>query len=112
MTHKANSEDSQKEREAIASVQHEIWAHWVKYLFSQCYSDAANYPGCLVIPADKVERWTRQMALSYSELSDKEQENNREQADKVLKALDAIELPKTKLRAFRFSGGMKTRQGL
>lgn len=71
-------------REELAAVQHEIWAHWTKYQFSICQH---NEDGTITIPADKVERWSRQMNTLYSELSDKEKESDRDQADKVLKVL-------------------------
>lgn len=50
-------------REALADVQHAIWAHWMKYQFSVCIK---NEDGSLTIPAEKVERWTRQMNTDYS----------------------------------------------
>lgn len=74
-------------RERLASIQHEIWAHWMKYQFSQCYSDEVKHPGCLIIPTDKVERWKRQMNTPYAELTHKEQESDRHQADKVINAI-------------------------
>ena len=80
----------QKTRETIAAVQHDIWAHWMRYQFSQCYSDA-RHPGCLIVPAEKVERWTRQMNTPYSALTEGEKESDREQADKVLAAIEALE---------------------
>ena len=71
-------------REYLASVQHDIWAHWTRYQFSVC---RRNDDGSITIPADKVERWSRQMETPYSELSDREQESDRKQADKVLAAV-------------------------
>lgn len=69
-------------REQLASEQHGIWAHWMRYLFSRCRWDATN--GNAIIPADLVERWQRQMDAPYDTLSDKERESDRHQADKVL----------------------------
>ena len=70
-------------RERLAAVQHEIWAHWMHYMFTQgTYSD-----GTWTMPADKVERWSRQMATPYSGLTFKEQESDRHQADKVMAVL-------------------------
>lgn len=68
-------------REELAAVQHDIWAHWMRWLFSV---SAANDDGSVTIPADKVERWTRQMNTDYDDLSEKEQASDLEQADKVL----------------------------
>ena len=68
-------------REQLADVQHEIWSHWMHYMFTQgTYAD-----GAWTMPADKVERWFAcQMATPYSGLTWKEQESDRHQADKVL----------------------------
>lgn len=68
-------------REQLADVQHGIWAHWMNYLFSCCQY---NEDGTAVIPADKVERWMRQQGTSYADLTDKERESDRHQADKVI----------------------------
>jgi hypothetical protein len=67
-------------REKLAKVQHEIWSHWMRYLFSVC--EEAN--GNLIIPPDKVKRWKRQMITPYQFLTEEEKESDREQADKVL----------------------------
>ena len=72
-------------REELAAVQHEIWAHWTKYQFSICQH---NKDGTITIPTDKVERWSRQMNTPYSDLTDKEKESDRHQADKVLMVLE------------------------
>ena len=65
--------------EALADIQHEIWAHWTKYQFSVC---TRNEDGSITIPADKVERWERQAQTPYSELTEKEKESDREQVRK------------------------------
>ena len=74
--------DPQQLREAIAAVQHDIWAHWMEYQFSKCIQ---NDDGSLTIPAASVLRWVRQVNLSYAELPENERESDRHQADKVLK---------------------------
>ena len=71
-------------REIIANVQHQIWAHWMKYLFSIC---PGNPDGSVTIPAEKVERWVTQINTSYENLSNGEKESDRHQADKVLVAI-------------------------
>lgn len=73
-----------KIRERIADVQHEIWAHWMRYLFSVGYEDME---GNFIIPADKARRWKRQTETPYSELTEKERESDRHQADKVIAVL-------------------------
>lgn len=68
-------------REEIAYISHEIWAHWMRYLFKCGYF---NDDGSFVIPAEKVERWQRQIDTPYSQLSEAEKESDRHQADKIL----------------------------
>lgn len=71
-------------RETLAAVQHEIWSHWMNYLFRVTI---ANPDGSVTIPADKVARWRRQAVTPYEEVPDAEREGDREQADKVLRAM-------------------------
>ena len=73
-------------REELAEVQHEIWSHWMKYLFSQCVRADDGW----TIPSEKVTRWVRQINTPYSELSEKEKGSDREQADKILAVLGDI----------------------
>ncbi len=67
--------------EALAAAEHERWAHWQRYLHDQCLPAA---DGALLIPAELVERWNRQMATPYDELPESEKESDREQVRKVL----------------------------
>ena len=67
-------------REQIASVQHDIWSHWMKYLFSVCDD---SFDG-IIIPPDKVRLWKKEIATPYSELTEKQKESDRDQADKVI----------------------------
>jgi len=71
-------------RERISNAQHEIWAHWMNYLFSVCQE---NPDGTFLIPADKAERWHAQMATSYSDLTESEKDSDREQAEKIIAIL-------------------------
>lgn len=70
--------------EEIATAQHEIWSHWMKYLFQV---SKKNEDGSVTIPADKVTRWVRQMNTPYSGLTEDEKESDREQAGKILEIL-------------------------
>ena len=87
--------DNIKLREALAAVQHEIWAHWMSYQLSLCstqftlITDDTTEDKIMeaIIPPDKLKRWKRQMETPYSELSEKEKDSDREQADKVLAIL-------------------------
>ena len=68
-------------REKLANVQHAIWSHWMRYLFTQ---GTQNEDGSFTIPAEKVERWKWQMNTPYEQLSEKMRDSDRNQADKIL----------------------------
>lgn len=70
--------------EPLASLQHDIWVHWMEYLFSV---GNLNTDGSFTIPAEKVERWKRQMLTTYNRLSPEEKDSDREQADRVIHLL-------------------------
>ena len=72
-------------RERIAAVQHEIWSHWMQYLFSV---STYNKDGSVTIPEDKVSRWAEQGKTDYFWLSEREKESDRDQADKILAVLE------------------------
>lgn len=67
--------------EQLAAVEHERWAHWQTYMHSQC---ERGPDGSLTIPAALVERWERQAATLYADLSDREKESDREQVRRYL----------------------------
>jgi hypothetical protein len=67
--------------ERLAAEQHAIWAHWMKYQFSCC---VINEDGSVTIPADKVERWKRQMETPYSDLTDREKLSDIDMATRVI----------------------------
>lgn len=79
-------------REKLAELAHSQWSGWMRYLFSKCIpykpGEIQNYEGALIIPKVSVDRWKRQTETPYSELSNKEQDSNREQADKFLKVIN------------------------
>lgn len=57
-----------------ADLEHDRWSRWQKYLHSLCVK---NEDGTLTIPKERVERWERQIATPYSELSEQEKEYDR-----------------------------------
>lgn len=67
--------------ERLASVEHERWGHWQKYMHSKCIPQA---DGTLLIPADLVARWQKQIETPYPELSETEKESDREQVRKYM----------------------------
>jgi hypothetical protein len=70
--------------EELSDIQHEIWSHWMKYLFSKC----TIKNGDAIIPKEFVDRWKQQMNTNYSELSEKEKESDREQVRKFNKFMN------------------------
>jgi len=71
-------------REELAALSHDIWAHWMRYLFT---ISIWNSDGSVTIQADDVKRWFRQAQTDYADLSEAEKESDRHQADKILKCL-------------------------
>jgi hypothetical protein len=67
--------------EKLAAVEHERWSHWQRYVHSKCIRQP---DGSLLIPAEFVARWEKQIATKYGELDDKKRESDREQVRKYL----------------------------
>lgn len=67
--------------EELASVEHERWSHWQRYLHERCVPGA---DGSLTIPAELVRQWTRQINTPYAELSEKEKASDRDQVERYL----------------------------
>jgi hypothetical protein len=61
--------------EPLAAIEHARWSHWQRYMHSKCVPQ----DGALVIPAELVQRWERQLNTPYAALTDKERESDREQ---------------------------------
>jgi hypothetical protein len=68
--------------ETLASVEHDRWSYWQCYMHSKCLPQGDD--GALLIPADLVKRWEKQIATRYSDLTDDEKESDREQVRKYL----------------------------
>lgn len=66
-------------REVLAAIEHARWADWQRWVHSVC---TRNPDGSLTIPATLVERWERQIATPYDQLSAREKEADREQVDR------------------------------
>jgi hypothetical protein len=72
--------------EELASVEHDRWSHWQRYLHEQCVPGA---DGSLTIPAELVRHWTTQMNTSYAQLSEEEKNSDREQVQRYLPIIAA-----------------------
>jgi len=81
-------------REKLAALCHDQWVHWMSYLFSKCANELDDYvfsrtpTGNKIILRSLVEHWQKQMQTPYAELSEKEKESDREQADKFLEVIN------------------------
>ena len=76
--------------ESLASIEHERWSHWQRYVHSKCVPQA---DGGLAIPADLVKRWEVQIATPYSKLTEEAKESDRAQVRRylplIVEALDS-----------------------
>ncbi|MEI6485484.1 MAG: hypothetical protein WCO11_04385 [Sphingomonadales bacterium] len=72
--------------EPLAALEHERWAHWQRHLHAQ---GQLQGDGALLLPADKIARWQRQIDQPYAALSDAEQQSDREQVARYLPLLIA-----------------------
>lgn len=80
--------ESERIVERLAAVEHERWAHWQKYVHDQC---ERQEDGSLVVPAELAARWEAQIETPYAELSEQEQESDREQVHRYLPTIiDAL----------------------
>ena len=65
----------------LAKIAHDVWSHWMKYMFSQCVVD---HKGNVIISVDKVQRWSRQMNTEYKDLSKSEKESDIDIAEEFM----------------------------
>ena len=68
-------------REALADYAHRAWSGWMEYMFSKGESGA---DGSWIMPAWAVERWRRQVATPYAELSEQEKMSDRKEAAEMI----------------------------
>lgn len=74
--------------DALANIEHARWAKWQRYLHSKAVK---QLDGSLVIPAELVERWERQIETPYQSLTEDEKESDREQVREYLPVIkDAL----------------------
>lgn len=67
--------------ESLARIEHERWAHWQQYMHSK---SELQPDGSLVVPANLVAQWSRQIDTVYDALTPEEQESDREQVRRYL----------------------------
>lgn len=76
-----NTLGSEEILDRLATIEHERWAHWQRYVHDQCEQRS---DGSLVIPAELVARWEAQIKTPYAGLSDQEKDSDREQVRRYL----------------------------
>ena len=67
--------------EKLAAVEHERWSRWQRYVHSKCTRQS---DGSLLLPAELVAQWEKQIATKYAELDEMDKESDREQVRKYL----------------------------
>ncbi len=70
-------------REELAAYAHNAWRGWMMYLFSKCTNSSVK-DGDMVIPKESVDRWKRQVATPYFDLTEEEKKSDRKEADIIL----------------------------
>jgi len=68
-------------REELSAIEHERWANWQRY----CHDKGKqNQDMTITLPAESVKHWERQINTSYSKLTEKEKDSDREQVDRYI----------------------------
>ena len=75
--------------EHLSSAEHDKWASWMNYLFEV---SVENEDGSVTIPKDKVERWKRQCATHYLDLSEREKQSDRDVVIEYFGVLDFVDI--------------------
>ena len=71
----------------LAAYAHKAWSGWMKYMFSKSIFEEDG-DGAVIIPADLVERWKRQMNTAYDDLPADEQISDVAEAHKMIAIFD------------------------
>jgi hypothetical protein len=77
--------------ELLADIEHERWAGWQAHLHSKLYEIDDNRVSqnhhLKILPTELYDRWERQIATPYSQLTESEKESDRNEVKKTLRAL-------------------------
>ena len=71
--------------EILASWVHDVWSHWMGYVFSK---SIPNEDGSYTIPADLVQRWQRQIDTFYEDLPEEEKHSDRAFAKEIIQIME------------------------
>lgn len=67
------------------ALEHDRWAKWQKWMHEHVYDSSESInPHLKVIPTELFNRWERQIATNYKDLSEKEKESDRIEVRKYL----------------------------
>lgn len=75
---------SEELRERLANLCQRQWSGWMEHMLGKCTSNA---DGSVTISAEYATALRRQVDLSYAELSEKEKDSDRKEADRFLKVI-------------------------
>lgn len=73
-------------KEKLADLCHRQWSGWMRYMFEK---GTFNKDGSWTMPSYLVDRWVRQMITPYLQLSEKEQDSDRNEADRFLEVINS-----------------------
>ena len=71
----------------LAAIEHERWSHWQRYMHGKA---TRQEDGALLLPADLVARWEKQIATAYADLPADEQESDKEQVERYLPIIEEV----------------------
>ena len=74
-------------KEKLSEFAHKQWSGWMRYLFSK---GIFNDDGTWTMPKWAVDRWISQMNTEYKDLSEKEKESDRKEANDMIKMIKII----------------------
>jgi hypothetical protein len=67
--------------ERLAAIEHERCAHWQRHVDRQSIPQA---DGSLLLAAEAVARWDKEISTSYADLSEEQKETDRDQGRRYL----------------------------
>ena len=74
--------------EKLADIEHQRWSDWQKYMHSLCERIPTENGDALIISAESVKQWERQIETDYINLTDKEKDSDRDQVMRYWKLID------------------------
>lgn len=75
--------------EAVAAECHKQWSGWTEHFISKCSGDSTGF--AVILDRVWIDRWKRQIATEYKDLTEEEKESDRREARKILEALKKVE---------------------